>query len=197
MSADDGDTGRDPDDSNQDLYVDEHPQVWSYLSEALKYASRASSFTRPEKPLSKLDIAVSNSLYCGELFNSFHTAGKKKKKAAARKEASTVEMRSYAKQFQEAKRKECQSWKECEVYKLVDMRKHKPRNFVTGRWVLTIKRNPDGSFDKCKARWVLRGFQDKQKWDQQADSPTATGPSFRLSCQKAVNEKWNLLHIDF
>ncbi len=104
LSADDAQTEFYPDEGDQDLYVDEHPQVWSYLSEALKYASRASSFTRPEKPLSKLDTAVSNSLYCGELFNSFHTAGKKKKKAAARKEASTIELRSYVKQSQELKR---------------------------------------------------------------------------------------------
>ncbi len=80
LSADDGDTGHDPDDSNQDLYVDEHPQVWSYLSEALKYASRASSFTRPEKPLSKLDTAMSNSLYCGELFIAFTPQAKRRKR---------------------------------------------------------------------------------------------------------------------
>ena len=37
----------------------------------------------------------------------------------------------------------------------------------------TIKRAADGSVQKCKARWVLRG-QDKQKWDRQTDSPTCT-----------------------
>ena len=83
-----------------------------------------------------------------------------------------------------------------EVYELVDMRKTKVRNYVTGRWVLTIKRKPDGSFDKTKARWVLRGFQDKQKWDQQTDSPTATRPAFRLGCQQTVNNQWAMLHID-
>ncbi len=39
-------------------------------------------------------------------------------------------------------------------------------NYVTGRWVLTLKWDKDGNFIKCKARWVLRGFQDKQKFDQ-------------------------------
>ncbi len=38
--------------------------------------------------------------------------------------------------------------------------------------------------------------QDRQKWDQQTDSPTATRPAFRLGCQHLVNQGWNTLHID-
>ena len=45
-----------------------------------------------------------------------------------------------------------------DVYDLVDMRKLQVKNFVSGRWVLTVKRDKDGNFLKCKARWVLRGF---------------------------------------
>ena len=52
-------------------------------------------------------------------------------------------------------------------------------NYVTGTWVLTLKQDKDGNFIKCKARWVLRGFQDKQKFDQQTDSPAASRPGFR------------------
>ena len=37
------------------------------------------------------------------------------------------------------------------------MRKTRVRNFVAGRWVLTVKKDKDGNFQKCKARWVL-GF---------------------------------------
>ena len=88
------------------------------------------------------------------------------------------------------------SWMENEVYELVDMRNVTPKNYVTSRWVLTVKINQDGSFQKCKARWVLRGFQDKEKWDQQTDSPTATRPAFRLACQHAANEGWSFLHVD-
>ena len=118
------------------------------------------------------------------------------KRKKARAEATQTDLRRYVKQFSEAKTDEVKSWFENEVFELVDMRKTKPRNFVTGRWVLTIKRDTDGNFQKCKARWVLRGFQDKQKWDQQTDSPTATRPSFRLACQHAVNQKWSFMHID-
>ena len=91
-----------------------------------------------------------------------------------RKEATATEIRAYQKQFLEAKQLECKSWLDNEVFDLVDTRKIQVRNWVTGRWVLTLKRDKDGNFLKTKARWVLRGFQDKQKNDQQTDSPAAS-----------------------
>ena len=86
---------------------------------------------------------------------------------AQRKEATATEKRQLKKQFDEAKQAEYQSWLDNEVFELVDMRKlGKIKYYVTGRWVLTVKRDKDGNFLKTKARWVLRGFQDRQK-----DSP--------------------------
>ena len=38
-----------------------------------------------------------------------------------------------------------------------DKRRHKIDNYVTGRWVLTIKVDKDGQFKKFKARWGLSG----------------------------------------
>ena len=70
------------------------------------------------------------------------------------------------------------------------------RNWVPGGWVLTVKRDKEGNFQKCTARWVLRGFQDKQRFDQQTDSPTATRPGFRLACQLAATNQWDVGHID-
>ena len=49
------------------------------------------------------------------------------------------------------------------------------------------KRDKDGNFLKCKARWVLRGFQDRQKDIQQTDSPAASRPGFRLAIQLAAS----------
>ena len=76
------------------------------------------------------------------------------------------------------------------------MRKVSVKNYVTGRWVLTVKKDKDGKFERCRARWALRGFQDRQKDDQQTDSPTASRPGFRLLCQMAANKKYDLYHID-
>ena len=105
-------------------------------------------------------------------------------------------MRAYTKQFAEAKKAEYESWKDNEVFDLVDLRKTYCKSFVTGRWVVTFKRDKEGKFLKCKARWVLRGFQDRQKDYQQTDSPTATRPGFRLTCQVAAPRGWSIHHID-
>ena len=87
----------------------------------------------------------------------------KRKALAVAKEATASERRLYAKQFLQANLDEYKSWsKDNDIFTLVDMRKQKCQNFVTGRWVLTVKRDKNGNFQKCKARWVLRGFQDKQ-----------------------------------
>ena len=86
-----------------------------------------------------------------------------KMRSRARKEASAQEVRRYYRQFAEAKHLEYKSWVDNEVFDLVDLRKVKSRNYVTRRWVLTIKPTKQGNFLKAKARWVLRGFQDKQK----------------------------------
>ena len=112
------------------------------------------------------------------------------------KEATAQGERGYYKQFAEAKHSEYRSWVDNEVFDLIDLRKVKPKNYVTGRWVLTIKTEKQGNFIKAKTRWVLRGFQDKRKEYQQTDSPAATRPGFRTSCQMAASKSWNIFHID-
>ena len=49
---------------------------------------------------------------------------------------------------------------------------------------------------KQKAKWVLKGFQDKQKEYRQTDSPASTRLGFRMSCQMAARKSWNIFHID-
>ena len=104
-------------------------------------------------------------------------------RSRARKEASAQEVRGHYKQFAEAKHLEYRSWVDNEVFDLIDMRKYKTRNYVTGRWVPTIKTDKQGNFLRAKARWVLRGFQDKQKEYLQTDSLASSRPEFRMSCQ--------------
>ena len=117
------------------------------------------------------------------------------RKNRARKEATLKELKVFARLFIDAKSAEAKSWFDNDVFDLVDIRKFKPKNFVTGRWV-TIKRDRDGKFQRCKARWALRGFQDRQKDDQQTDSPMSTRPGLRLLCQNAASNGWSIRHID-
>eukprot|EP00439_Symbiodinium_sp_Y106_P008403 s13465_g1.t1 len=88
----------------------------------------------------------------------------------------TQEMqRKYAKEIRAAKLEEFKSYLDNDAIRLTDRRQlHRDVNFLTGRWVLTVKVDKNGYFSKFKARWVCRGFQDKFAWDQQTDSPTAT-----------------------
>ena len=109
-----------------------------------------------------------------------------KMRSRARKEASAQEVRGYYKQFAETKHLEHKSWVENEVFDLGDVRKVKPKNYETRRMVLTIKTDKQGNFLKLKARWVLRGFQDKQKEYPRTDSVASTRPWFRMSVNRDV-----------
>ena len=113
----------------------------------------------------------------------------------------TQEMqRKYAKQIRRAKLEEFKSYLDNGAIRFLDKRtlKFAPggTNYLTGRWVLTVKVDKDGNFSKFKARWVCRGFQDKHGWEQQTDPPTATRYGFRLVCQQAASSLWDLLHLD-
>ena len=77
------------------------------------------------------------------------------------------ERKPQLKKHAEGKHLDYKSCVDNEVFDLVNLRKVKPRSYVTERWVLTIKTDKQGDFLKTKARLVLRGFQDKQKENQQ------------------------------
>ena len=105
-------------------------------------------------------------------------------------------LKKYAKEIKQAKLEEFRSFLDFTAMTFRDKRRHKIDNYVTGRWVLTIKVDKDGQFKKFKARWVCRGFQDAQKYDLQTDSPTATKYGFRVASQHAASMYWDLLHLD-
>ena len=76
----------------------------------------------------------------------------KKRQLIRKNYATQQEKRQFAKQFLEAKKAVRKSWFDNDVFELVDVRKLKIRNFVAGRWVLTIKKDKDGNFLKCSLR---------------------------------------------
>lgn len=112
-----------------------------------------------------------------------------------RKEATQQEKRELAKQFLAAKMADTQSWIENDVYDIVETRKLQACNSVSGRSSLTLKRDKDGSFLKCKARWFPRGLENKQKQQQQTNSPAASRSGFRCATEVAANRRWSLFHM--
>ena len=80
-----------------------------------------------------------------------------------RKEATQQAKRELAKQFLEAKKAECQSWFDNDVFEIVDLRKIRVRNFVKGRWVLTVKKDKDGKFLNVRQDGYLRVSRTSKK----------------------------------
>ena len=66
------------------------------------------------------------------------------------KEASAQEVRGNNEQFAEAKHLEYKSWYDNGVFGLIDMRRVTPKNYMTGRWVLTIKTDKQGTTSSGK-----------------------------------------------
>ena len=130
--------------------MDEHPSTWELLSVEQKYASNTASLTTMlchEEPVDVYQLATHQCLLSAPLAAS--TSRTRAQQNRARKEATATDLRQFAKQFADAKKAEFESWRQNQVFDLIDMRKAQPRNYVSGRWVLTIKRNQDGSFQKC------------------------------------------------
>ena len=59
---------------------------------------------------------------------------KQPKKKGARREATAAQKKQYQWQFSKANHDECEPWMQEDVFELIDMRKMKVGNYVTGRW---------------------------------------------------------------
>ena len=117
-------------------------------------------------------------------FNQFeqYLAKNGKKQPKAESVITQEVLKKYAKEIKQAKLEEFRSFLDFTAVTFRDKRRHKIDNYVTGRWVLTIKVDKHGQFKKFKARWVCRGFQDAQKYDLQTDSRTSKWPKNRTGC---------------
>jgi hypothetical protein len=64
-------------------------------------------------------------------------------------------------------------------------------NVVTGKWVFTHKFRADGTFDRYKARWVLRGFTQRPGVDyDETFSPVVKPAIVRMVLVTAVSHNW-------
>ena len=93
------------------------------------------------------------------------SSSRPKAKNRARKEVAQLEQRQYRQQFLEAKMSEHKSWVDNDVCDLVDMSKHPPKDFVKGRWALTVKRDKDGKFCEVQGKMGSKMFpRQTQAW---------------------------------
>ena len=71
------------------------------------------------------------------------------------------------------------------------------KSIVSSKWIYKIKHAADGSIEKYKARFVARGFSQKEGIDyEETFTPVARYTSIRAIMALASMMKWDLHHMD-
>lgn len=97
-------------------------------------------------------------------------------------------------QWKKAMQEEMTSLEENDTYTLTELPPGK--RAVGGKWVYALKTDIDGS-EKCKARYVAKGYSQKQGTDyEETFSPTADMSSIRVIMQKSAQENLQLYQMD-
>jgi hypothetical protein len=70
-------------------------------------------------------------------------------------------------------------------------------NVITGKWIFTHKLHADGSFDRYKACWVLRGFTQRPGVDYDETISLVVKPAtVRMVLSIAVSRDWPIQQLD-
>ena len=71
------------------------------------------------------------------------------------------------------------------------------QNLVGCKWVFRIKRLPDGSIDRYKAKLVAKGFHQRPSVDyHDTFSPVIKPTTIRFVLSLVVSKGWQLRHLD-
>jgi hypothetical protein len=70
-------------------------------------------------------------------------------------------------------------------------------NVVTGKWVFKHKLHPDGSLERYKARWVVRGFSQRAGVDfGETFTPVVKPATIRTVLTLAASRGWPTHQLD-
>ncbi|XP_020198854.1 uncharacterized mitochondrial protein AtMg00820-like [Aegilops tauschii subsp. strangulata] len=70
-------------------------------------------------------------------------------------------------------------------------------NIITGKWVFRHKTRPDGSLERYKAWWVVRGFWQRAGMDfTDTFAPVVKPGTMRAMLQLAVSRAWPVHQLD-
>ena len=110
-------------------------------------------------------------------------------------EPTSYEEVAHKKEWVEAMTEEYMSIMKNDVWDIVT----KPKNtsVVSSKWIYKIKHAVDGSIEKYKARFLARGFYQKEGIDyEETFSPVARYTSMRTIMAVASMMQWNLHQMD-
>lgn len=97
--------------------------------------------------------------------------------------------------WREAMKEELAAFDKCQVWTLVA--RPQEANIVTNRWVLKVKRTPDGKIDRYRARLVARGFSQVEGVDyNETYAPVASAMAIRLLFAHAAIESLHISQFD-
>jgi hypothetical protein len=81
------------------------------------------------------------------------------------------------------------------TWRLVD--KPPGAHIISGKWVFKHKLHPDGSLDRYKARWVVRGFTQRAGVDfQETFTPVVKPATVRTVLTIAASKQWPTRQLD-
>ncbi|KAE8665560.1 PLAC8 family protein [Hibiscus syriacus] len=110
-------------------------------------------------------------------------------------EPETFEEASKSSEWMTAMKEEIDALQQNQTWDIVP--KIKDVKLISCKWVYKIKRRPDGSIERYKARLVARGFSQQYGLDyNETFSPVAKLTTVRVLLALAANKDWNLWQMD-
>ncbi|CAI7746744.1 unnamed protein product [Closterium sp. NIES-54] len=116
------------------------------------------------------------------------------------KEPATVQQAlggEFREKWREAMDKELKALQERNTWKVVPIDVARNKTILTGKWVFRVKTKADGTIDKFKARWVVRGFDQEHGRDfTETFAPDSRHTSLRILLAIAAIKKKKMRQID-
>ncbi|CAI7825772.1 unnamed protein product [Closterium sp. NIES-53] len=93
--------------------------------------------------------------------------------------------------------KELKALQERNTWKVVPIGVARNKTILTGKWVFRVKTKADGTIDKFKARWVVRGFDQEHGRDfTETFAPVSRHTSLRILLAVTAMKRKKLRQID-